>query len=84
MSLGYSLTYSSGYSNNKGDSASNNFPHYVVSDIFSSDNFSQHDGEIQSTLFWTFSYPLLYGVHKETKEVRKRYQISVIMKVFYS
>ena len=42
--LGSSLPPSSAYSYSTGEAASNNFSNSVVSDMFSGDNCSQHDG----------------------------------------
>ena len=52
--------------NSIGDAASNKFSHCVVSDMSSSDNYSQHDGEMQPTFSLTLSYLLLSGVYKGT------------------
>ena len=49
LSLGYSLPSSSVDGAIMSDAPFNNFPHYVVSDIFYGDNCSQHYGEMQYT-----------------------------------
>ena len=48
--FGFYLPYSSSVGASMDDAASGNFPHSIVSDMFSGEKYSQHNGEIQSTL----------------------------------
>ena len=66
-----------------GDAASNNCSQYVVSDMFSGDNFLQHYVEIQSTFYWTLSYPLFSEAYNGVEEVFTRHQISVTVALLF-
>ena len=61
--MDYSLPSYSAYGASICDVISNDFPHYVVSDMFHVENCSQHDGETQSTFYTTHFY---YSVQTST------------------
>ena len=83
--MGYFLPSSGDYGASMGDTESNDFSHYVISEMFYVDNFSQHNREMQFHLLLTF---LLYNIDWSAQGGgRRRYKISHICdcdSAFYS